>query len=188
MEQVVEGTTVLGAIYTLSWIGTATATVNGSAVVNGGQVTLTGGSDVTVRMIGGTWNLLQLERGSAATTFEYRPVAAELAMCMRYYERLVFAETAVLGAVAVGINFSPPSGGFRIPFTVKKRSTPAASISSAGHFFLASVAVATVSFGSDASSVWGTFTASSGTLGANWTSAPLTSGNAAAWIAADAEF
>jgi len=69
VEQVIEGGSIIGGTYTLSWTGTATATVNGVACLNGGNVTLTGGADSTVRFIGGTFSLAQLEAGTTATPF-----------------------------------------------------------------------------------------------------------------------
>ena len=87
MEQVIEGLNNLGGVHTLSWTGTATATVNGASVANGGQVTLTGNTDVTIRMSGGTASEMQLEQGSVATPFERRQYGAELALCQRYYYR-----------------------------------------------------------------------------------------------------
>jgi hypothetical protein len=85
MEQVVEGASIDAGIYTLSWVGTASATVNGNAVANGGQATLSGGANATIRMTDGTWSRLQLEPGRVATSFERRPAGVELALCQRYY-------------------------------------------------------------------------------------------------------
>ena len=42
VEQVVEGESLLSGTYTLSWTGTATATVDGNPVTNGGQETASG--------------------------------------------------------------------------------------------------------------------------------------------------
>ena len=84
-EQVVEGLSILSGTYTLSWTGTATATVAGSAVSNGGNVSLTGGTNTTVRFSSGTFSKVQLEPGTVATPFEQRPVATVLALCQRYY-------------------------------------------------------------------------------------------------------
>lgn len=86
VEQVIEGASILGGTHVLSWVGTATATVNGSAVTNGGTVSLTGGSNATVRFSGGTFSYAQLEFGTVATPFERRPYGVELMLCRRYYQ------------------------------------------------------------------------------------------------------
>ena len=130
VEQVIEGVSIIGGVHTLSWTGTAAATVNGSAVTNGAQVTLTGGSNATVRFSNGTFSLPQLEPGSAVTPFERRPRQVELALCQRYF--LVFRshqfgrnEVAAPGIYQMGI-----------VFPVEMRDTPvvtfAASISTTG--------------------------------------------------------
>jgi hypothetical protein len=85
-EQVVEGASILSGTYTLNWTGTATATVDGTAVAKGGNVTLTGGTNATVRFSSGTFSLVQLEPGPVATPFEQRPIGTELALCQRYFE------------------------------------------------------------------------------------------------------
>lgn len=88
VEQVVEGASILGGTYTLNWTGTATATVGGSAVAKGGTVTLTGGSNATVKLSNGTFTKVQLEPGVVATPFEERPAGIELLLCQRYYEEV----------------------------------------------------------------------------------------------------
>lgn len=88
VEQVVEGINLLSGSYVLSWIGTATATINGAPVSNGSPVTLVGGVNTTVRFSGGTFALAQLEPGTRATPFERRSYGQELALCQRYYELL----------------------------------------------------------------------------------------------------
>lgn len=85
VEQVIEGTNIAGGIYTLSWLGTATATVNGGAVTNGGQVSLSANTNATVRFTGGTYYQPQLEFGDRQSAFEQRPNSTELAFCQRYY-------------------------------------------------------------------------------------------------------
>ena len=91
IEQVIEGLNILSGTYALNWTGTATATVDGASVAKGNTVTLTGGTNATVRFIGGTFSLAQLEPGTVATPFERRSYGQELALCQRYY----YADPAV---------------------------------------------------------------------------------------------
>jgi hypothetical protein len=97
VEQVIEGLNILSGTYTLNWTGTATATVDGNAVSKGGNVTLTGGTNCTVRFSSGTFALAQLEPGTVATPFERRSYGQELALCQRYYEQIygVFMNTPI---------------------------------------------------------------------------------------------
>jgi hypothetical protein len=85
IEQVIEGLNILSGTYVLNWTGTATATVNGTSVAKGGTVTLTGGTNCTVRFSGGTFSLPQLEPGTVATPFERRSYGQELSLCQRYF-------------------------------------------------------------------------------------------------------
>jgi hypothetical protein len=87
VEQVIEGLNLESGTYTLSWTGTATATVDGTSVANGGQVTVVGGTNATVRFIGGTFKYPQFEKGSTATSFDYRSYSTEREMCKRYFIR-----------------------------------------------------------------------------------------------------
>lgn len=85
VEQVIEGVNILSGTYTLNWTGTATATVNGSSISKGNSITLTGGTNATVRFSGGTFALAQIETGTVSTPFERRSYGQELALCQRYY-------------------------------------------------------------------------------------------------------
>jgi hypothetical protein len=60
---------------------------------------------------------VQLERGSTASSFEYRSYGAELALCQRYYE-IVASQTVYID------NGSADNARFYIPFKVTKRATP----------------------------------------------------------------
>lgn len=84
VEQVIEGANVYGGTYVLNWQGTATATVNGTAVAKKGTFTLPANTNATVRFSGGTFYLPQLEYGSVATSFEQRPYSTEQDFCERY--------------------------------------------------------------------------------------------------------
>jgi hypothetical protein len=117
IEQVIEGLNILSGTYVLNWTGTATATVDGTSVAKGGTVTLTGGTNATVRFIGGTFSLPQLEPGTVATPFERRSYAQELALCQRYY--LSGTSAPALNQTGVTANVSSSTC-----FPVQMRSTP----------------------------------------------------------------
>jgi hypothetical protein len=120
----IEGINILSGTYTLNWTGTATATVDGSSVSKGGNVTLTGGTNCTVRFSNGTFSLAQLEPGSVATPFEHRSYGDELARCQRYYYRLgPVASQAFLGPSSAD---SATDGWATGSFPVEMRSAPSA--------------------------------------------------------------
>jgi hypothetical protein len=121
IEQVIESLNIEGGTYTLSWTGTATGAVNGSAISNGGQVTLPANTNATIKLSSGTVSLVQLEAGSVATPFENRPIGTELALCQRYYSVSV---SAVQGYAVAGGLYGVQS----IPFKTTMRSTPTMSL------------------------------------------------------------
>jgi hypothetical protein len=106
IEQVVEGASLRSGTYTLTWTGTATATVNGTATVNNGAVTLTGGSNATVRFSGGTVSSPALVRGNVAGNVEVRHPGTELSLCQRYFALFYFNITSpVAGTVSLSGHF-----------------------------------------------------------------------------------
>lgn len=131
IEQVIESLNIEGGTYTLSWTGTATGAVNGSAISNGGQVTLTANTNATIKFSSGTVSLVQLEVGSVATPFENRPIGTELALCQRYYEKSyryhVNPATATSNSEVKG---SRQNGGgvAYVKYSVTKRSQPTVTI------------------------------------------------------------
>ena len=125
VEQVIEGLGLLGGVYTASWLGTASLTINGAAVARGGQVTLPGGTDATARISSGTFEQFQLEPGPLATPFERRPLAAELMLCQRYFE--------TVNAWWIGDTVAGATYGGLFPFRVTKRALPTlVSLAAAG--------------------------------------------------------
>ena len=86
--QVIEGCNLPeGGTYVLSWTGTAQGRLNGGAYSASG-ITITGwtaGTNLNVEFNTGTVGSVQLEKGSTATSFDYRPYGTELALCQRYY-------------------------------------------------------------------------------------------------------
>lgn len=95
VEQIVEDINVISGNYTLSFTGTATATISQSSdnvtytavTANAdGSYTIVGMLYTKVNLAGGTFSLVQLEEGSVATPFEQRPYGLELSLCQRYYK------------------------------------------------------------------------------------------------------
>jgi len=132
-DQVFEAPLMRGGVYTLSWTGTATATVNGVAIANGGQTAaLPAYSAATVRMIGGTGEEIQFERGSVKTPVEQRPPAVELLLCQRDYAKSYAIGTAPLSAVQPGRywfagNVAASLNG-RVNFPVPMRAAPSVTL------------------------------------------------------------
>lgn len=122
VEQVIEGTNIEGGIYTLSWSGTATATVNGVAIANGGQTTsLTAGSNVTVKFINGTFMNPQFQAGPVTMPFEQRPTSFEIGLCKRYFEKTVGTAFITQGTPSLAYTTTP------VYWEVEKRATPTVS-------------------------------------------------------------
>jgi hypothetical protein len=75
------------------------------------------GSTNVIATNGATWYVtgVQLEKGSTATSFDYRPYGTELALCQRYFE-----------TIDVSMRAYTSDGFFAIPsvFKVTKRATP----------------------------------------------------------------
>lgn len=111
-----------GSTYT----GTAN-TWSGSAVYQPtGSVNLVATNGATFYITG-----VQLEKGSTATSFDYRPYGTELALCQRYYEKsynidVTPASVSDLGAIL----HRPPSTSINIttPFKVAKRASPSVTV------------------------------------------------------------
>lgn len=103
IQQVVQGRNLLqGGTYTLSWSGTASATVNGAPVSNGGQVILPSATNATVSFGVGTLFEPQLEPSSIKTQFEYRPTDIERIMCFQYYQKSYPLDVAPGALLAAG--------------------------------------------------------------------------------------
>jgi hypothetical protein len=87
LQQVIEGLNLESGTYTLSWTGTAQGKIGaGSYGASGITGSITGGTNTTIEFNTGTLSLPQLEKGSTATSFDYRPYGTELVLCQRYFE------------------------------------------------------------------------------------------------------
>ena len=110
----------LGSGSTLS--GTAGAWATGNIVQPTGTVSVVGTNGATFYITG-----VQLEKGSAASAFDYRDYGRELAMCQRYYEQSYDTGTAVGTATEAGaVTTRSPQADMQdtIQFAVEKRASP----------------------------------------------------------------
>jgi hypothetical protein len=135
LVQVIEGCNLAeGGTYVLSWTGTAQGRLNGGTYGSSGTITVTGwtaGTNLNVEFNTGTVGSVQLEKGSTATSFDYRPYGTELALCQRYAWIIKGANQQVCnGFVRLAANFV----GI-IQFPVTMRTNAALTVpNSAGYF------------------------------------------------------
>jgi hypothetical protein len=141
------------------------------AWASGNYASSTGSTDV-IATNGATFYVtgVQLEVGSVATPFERRPFGTELALCQRYYYKILASGTGY-SFFGNGFNVSTTQASFGIPFKVTMRTRPTALEQSgtAGDYVIghaatvttcSSVPVFSTSTNSEAGRV--TFTVSSG--------------------------
>ena len=109
---------------------TATYTNLPSGVANGLQLVIAGvtASTGTLGVTG-----VQLEKGSTATSFDYRPYGTELALCQRYLPAFPAASGAILGTGYFDTN----AGIYYLNFPVTPRVPATGMISSSASSFYA---------------------------------------------------
>jgi hypothetical protein len=78
---------------------------------------------------------VQLEKGSTATSFDYRPYSAELALCQRYYEKSYDIGTIAGASTITGAckyvsprTVNPSDDIFSVCYLASKRSSPTVTI------------------------------------------------------------
>lgn len=94
-----------------------------SAATTGIEIVLTVGAQTS-----GTWVVgnIQLEKGSTATSFDYRPYGTELALCQRYYYKVVTETTASRMLAPNGFADSTTTAMCWTQFPVEMRAAPTA--------------------------------------------------------------
>jgi hypothetical protein len=120
------------------WIGLgvgSTGSGTAGAWAAAGYYSATGATSV-VGTSGATFYItgVQLEKGSTATSFDYRPYGTELALCQRYLPAVSFAGGAnpYFGA---GMAYSTTAAYYTVSFPVTPRVPPTGlTVSSASHF------------------------------------------------------
>jgi hypothetical protein len=122
-------------------ISSGTWTLNSTLTSNNAQISLPANAANGVWIVftigaqtSGTWKIgqVQLEKGSTATSFDYRPYGTELALCQRYYELSYSQGTAIATSTIAGstlgvggsVNDIAVSGVFK----VTKRASPTVTL------------------------------------------------------------
>jgi hypothetical protein len=108
--------------------GTAGAWAASSALAPTGSTSVVGTNGATFYITG-----VQLERGTQATSFEYRQYGQELALCQRYYYK---NSAGGFGSYAQGTSYGTTSIRFTIAFPVTMRIAPSSYDFSAASTFL----------------------------------------------------
>jgi hypothetical protein len=122
--QVVEGVNLQSGTYVLSWTGTVQGKIAGGSYAAAGLTgTATGGTNLNVEFNTGTLSFVQLEKGSTATSFDYRDYGRELIMCQRYLP-CINASSASASAFCNGYTYSASAGQVFYTFQVVPRTPP----------------------------------------------------------------
>ena len=112
-----------------TYSGTAGAWAAGNYLSATGATSVVGTSGATFYITG-----VQLEKGSTATSFDYRPYSNELALCQRYLPAFRYDTSNTMLPTQLQFN-STTTGRGMIAFPVPTRTTVTGStISSAAHF------------------------------------------------------
>jgi len=150
----------LGSGATLS--GTAGAWAAGNFVQPTSTVSVVGTNGATFYITG-----VQLEKGSTATSFDYRPYGTELALCQRYFINWVGDSSSVgFPIVGSGQIQSITQANIFFPTPVSLRATPTASFSGSVTIYDATNASAITSistiYKATSSGLWAILNASGG--------------------------
>ena len=127
-------TTSSNGMFVIFSLGTGT-TYSGTAGAWAGSALLSAtGATSVVGTNGATFYItgVQLEKGSTATSFDYRPYGTELALCQRYFTGLF--STGGNNPVFIGQAYSASNVRGNVFFPVTMRASPTVSVSAIGDF------------------------------------------------------
>ena len=108
--------------------GTAGSWQASAAFNTSGAVSVIGTLNATFYITG-----VQLEKGSTATSFDYRPYPVEFSMCQRYYQKVTTSESGK--GIGVGFYYTTTTAIAQIPFQTYMRATPTADVNSGTNYF-----------------------------------------------------
>jgi hypothetical protein len=131
--QVIENANVYGGTYILSWTGTCQARYAVNSATPAGAyaaspIVITGQTPGTTMSVefgngasSGTLCNVQLELGTVATPFEFRPFGQELALCQRYCYAHAIGSNQIIG---IGCYYNASELSVSIKFPVNMRTAP----------------------------------------------------------------
>jgi hypothetical protein len=109
--------------------GTAGAWTASGLISATGATSVVGTNGATFYITG-----VQLEKGSTATSFDYRPYSLEFSMCQRYYQKVTTAENGK--GIATGYYYTSSVFISQIPFQTYMRATPTLDVNSGTNYFI----------------------------------------------------
>lgn len=125
---------------TRTQIATGTFTVNSTFTNYSTQISIPSAATTGIEIVftvgaqtSGTWVIgnVQLEKGSTATSFDYRPYGTELALCQRYYAKFSSLSGVYVG-FGSGVSTATTSAAIVVKYPVRMRSAPTISQSNTG--------------------------------------------------------
>lgn len=123
LQQVVEGLSLAGGTYVLSWTGTAQGRIGaGSYAASPVTATVTAGTNTTIEFNAGTLGQVKLDVGAVPTTWVANAPRDELANCQRFYFNMTHS-VQLASYAAVGGNTSFATALF--PVTMRAAPTAA---------------------------------------------------------------
>jgi hypothetical protein len=117
---------------TVNWdLGTGSTYQGTAGVWAAGAAWATSGSVKLAATSGANWSVtgVQLEKGSTATSFDYRPYGTELALCQRYFQKITWTDSIL----TTGQNTQTSAGGGApVYFVQEMRASPTITLPTAG--------------------------------------------------------
>jgi len=123
---------------TVTQIATGTFTVTSTVTNFSTNITIPAAATTGIQIVftvgaltaGLTWTVgnVQLEEGSTATSFDYRPYGTELALCQRYYWKIIQGTGTAGGYGIAGYNIAGNAVWQTFGFPVTMRATPTVTI------------------------------------------------------------
>ena len=120
---------------TVTQIATGTFTVTSTVTNYNAQISIPAAATTGIQIVftvgaqtSGTWTVgnAQLEKGSTATSFDYRSYGTELALCQRYYQKYSNSASGLIGFIGQVQSLTTSSFGMYLSM----RSTPTVGFSS----------------------------------------------------------